>query len=165
MNDDEPNIFYATLTNASDSDVTPPKVETDTMRILDFQRKPRKFLRQVSKCDVFIINPSGNASSCEEAEFVVKLVKQLAEGDESKEIVLVVMSTVLSWVRTPKKTQKRVVQETESEDEVIPQFDESGALISTIRIPKEKKRQAEGVEEVPFLDSDFKSRVPSPKYQ
>ena len=36
VNDDEPNTFYATITDASDSDATPPKVQTDTMRILDF---------------------------------------------------------------------------------------------------------------------------------
>jgi hypothetical protein len=111
------------------------------------------------------------SGTLDEVEQVVKIVKEehqraIAANELPKEQTLVLVSSVMSWVNTPKKVVPTVPKKQEEQQ---PATQRSSAVTS----PRLKDDESE-TEEDPdypghktlyFLDKEFNVRSPSPKYQ
>ena len=74
---------------------------SDTIKILDSKAKPKTFAKQVRNADYIVLDVSQFNCNLEEAELVIKTLKY-ADGEPSdKDQVLVVVSSPMSWSKTP----------------------------------------------------------------
>jgi hypothetical protein len=113
------------------------------MKVLNSRTKPRTFKKKILTCDLLVMDMLGAAlnGSLDDIERVVKVIKdqhteQPKAGDTPvKEQTLVLVSTVMTWINTPKKAKKQEEGDSDS--------DETGY----------------------FTDQDYAQRAPTPKYQ
>lgn len=106
------NIFYATVNRhqLGDEELS---LHTESIKYLDFHRKPRAFKKYVQECNVFVIDLLSSGVDLAEVEYAVKVIKSLPESIQQEKIVLVI-STVMTWYLTPPKI---VEVEIESDEE------------------------------------------------
>jgi adenylate kinase len=118
--------------------------------------------------DFFIYNMED--SDYKEIEYIIKGLKTLKHSSEK---VLIIISSIMTWARTPPKVKKEKVEGEGAEGDQPPAEEESEpeeAVEEEVEAPAEG--QAEGSEEVkeppkkylPFKDKDYIVRIPSKKY-
>lgn len=103
-----------------------------------------------------------NGNDLDEAEYIIKLLKSLPE-EKQKEQLLIVVSSVMTWMRTPKKLKKNMPKKTEQDDSETEEM-----LLSKIREVESETEDDPlnpGNKVLYFQDKDFNLRVPSTKYQ
>lgn len=80
------------------------------MKILNSRTKPKTFKKKILSCDLLIMDMLGAAlnGSLDDIEKVVKLIKDhhSDQKGEMKEQTLVLVSSVMTWINTPKKLKK-----------------------------------------------------------
>jgi hypothetical protein len=80
------------------------------MKVLNARTKPKTFKKKVLSCDLLVMDMLGAAlsGSLDDIERVVKVLKDhhSEQRGEMKEQTLVLVSTVMTWINTPKKTKK-----------------------------------------------------------
>ena len=137
---EEEHRFYVTV---NQKDINTIALPSTSMKILNSRTKPRTFKKKILSCDLLVMDMLGAAlnGSLDDIEKVVKVIKDHHSEQKSdmKEQTLVLVSTVMTWIDTPKKVSKNPAKEDESETE-------------------EDKASY-------FSDQDYSQRVPSPKYQ
>jgi adenylate kinase len=107
--------------------------------------------------DVFIYNLE--ESDYKEIEYIIKGLKTLKHNTEK---ILIIISSIMTWARTPAKLKKEKTEE----DENLPQ--ESEEEEEPIEEPEQQENQEENKEPpkkiLPYKDKDYISRIPSKKY-
>lgn len=142
--------FVGTETNLENAPVPPGVTKLVT------KDKSRAFRKQILDSDVVIYDLM--TADFDEVDHVIKTFKT---SDYEDEKVLVLISSVMTWVNTPPKFKKEGEEEEEGEGE-----------------PEEQSETEEGEGEaeadpdappkpvvLPFKERDFHLRVPSPRYQ
>jgi hypothetical protein len=80
------------------------------MKILNSRTKPKTFKKKILSCDLLIMDMLGAAlnGSLDDIEKVVKLIKDYHSDQkgEMREQTLVLVSSVMTWINTPKKMRK-----------------------------------------------------------
>lgn len=119
------------------------------MKALNSRTKPRTFKKKVITSDLLVLDMLSAAlnGSLDDIEKVVKILKDhhQEQKTEMKEQTLVLVSSVMTWVNTPKKVKK--------------------ASDGAQRDDESESEEANGSKVLYFTDKDFSQRTPSPKYQ
>ena len=92
-------------------------------------------------------------SNLDEAEFILKTLR--SNGGQTHEQVIILVSTIMSWINTPKKIKKNYVQVK----------DDSDLEETRLREDESDREEDAKTKQLYYLDSDFNSRVPYPRYQ
>jgi hypothetical protein len=91
------------------------------MKILNSRTKPKTFKKKILSCDLLVMDMLGAALSggLDDIEKVVKIIKDHHSDlrGEMKEQTLVLVSTVMSWINTPKKVKKEGSKPSSSADD------------------------------------------------
>jgi hypothetical protein len=95
-----PHKFFGTLNNKEQL-----PVPSTSIKILNSKTKPRTFKKQIASCDIFILDLM-NSSDFEEVEYIIKMLKSPEFQQDEKERTLVIVSSVMTWLNTPKKLKK-----------------------------------------------------------
>ena len=97
------------------------------MKILNSRSKPKTFKKKILSCDLLVMDMLGAALSggLDDLEKVVKLIKDYhsEQKGDMKEQTLVLVSTVMTWINTPKKVkkeQKKAQSATEDGSSAVP---------------------------------------------
>ena len=91
-----PDKFTGTLIRR-DAETVP--VPNASIKVLDGSKKPRTFAKSVLRSDKIIIDLL-SGSSIEEAEQIIKILKQPIHESHAKQQVLIVISTAFTWANT-----------------------------------------------------------------
>ena len=105
-----------------------------------------------------------SASDSEEVEYIIKMLKSPEFQTDDKERTLVLVSSVMTWLNTPKKLMKNFprpkVEDSEIEKSHIKRrTDESDSD------GKSKHHVPDNEKVLYFTDAEFAQRVPPPRYQ
>ncbi len=76
-----PHKFFGTV-NAREAESVP--VPSGSIKILNCKSKPRTFRKQVARCNLFILDLMANGCDLEEAEYIIKSLKQPSEELKDK---------------------------------------------------------------------------------
>lgn len=135
---EEEHRFYVTV---NQKDVNTIALPSTSMKILNSRSKPKTFKKKILSCDLLVMDMLGAAlsGSLDDIEKVVRLVKDAHSEQRSdlKEQTIVLVSTVMTWINTPKKMKKEGAEGSTDDDSNV----------------------------LHFTDQDFNQRIPSPKYQ
>ena len=126
---------------------------------------------EVFKNDVFIYNLED--SDYNEIEYIIKGLKTLQHISQK---TLIIISSIMTWARTPAKVKKEKLEDDENNlGEPIPEESEDEAEIEEIEPDVEPaNEEGKGTDEnpnlpppkkvLPFKDKDYKLRIPAKKY-
>lgn len=97
-------------------------IPSSTFKVLNFKSKPRTFKKQIMSCDLFILDMM-NCSSLDEIEYIIKSLKQNSEDNTSssspqKEQTLIIVSSVMTWINTPKKLKRHFPSKKADESDI-----------------------------------------------
>ena len=145
-------------------DVNSIALPSTSMKILNSRSKPKTFKKKILSCDLLVMDMLGAALSggLDDLEKVVKLIKDYhsEQKGDMKEQTLVLVSTVMTWINTPKKVKK------EQKTAQSATEDSSSAVPAEKQKEDESETEEDGAHKVQyFTDQDHSQRVPSPKYQ
>lgn len=89
------------------------------------------------------------------------MLRQQAEENEAKEQTLILVSSVMTWINTPKKIKKNLpkpdIDDSEADDEPTKLRADESETEDDPNNPANKVLY--------FTDKDFSNRVPAPRYQ
>ena len=91
-----PDKFMGTLIQRDAATVPVPNAN---IKVLDSSRKPRTFAKSVLRSDKIILDLL-SGSSTEEAEQIIKILKQPIHESHAKQQVLIVISTAFTWANS-----------------------------------------------------------------
>lgn len=136
---------------------------SQSIQVLNSKTKPRTFKKQLQTCDLFILDLL-NCGSFEEVEYVIKSLKQLGEENPNqKEQTLIIVTSVMTWINTPKKLKKHFPKK--QVDDSDAEEDNSRPHLRDDESETEDDPTNLGNKVLYFTDQDFQQRVPSPRYQ
>eukprot|EP00347_Sterkiella_histriomuscorum_P003365 403364574 len=173
-----PNIFYASINKKQQSCDRVPVTPTETIKILDFQNKPRSFKKHVQDCDIFVLDILTPGTDMSEIDFLVKLIRSLPDNLQTEKTVVVV-STVMTWSCTsPKLVEIQIESDQEDQEDEMQEYlvrqqqklnsdlimDDSGDQPTRRKHVFKQKVQTQIVQEA-YSDKDFNLRVPPPRFQ
>ena len=91
------------------------------MKILNSRTKPKTFKKKILSCDLLVMDMLGATlnGNLDDIEKVVKLIKDYhsEQKGEMKEQTLVLVSTVMTWINTPKKMKKEGSKQSSAAEE------------------------------------------------
>ena len=126
------------------------------MKVLNHKTKPKTFRKKVLSCDLLVMDLMSAALSggLDEIDQVVKAVKEHHSTPTSfaKEQTLILVSSVMTWISTPKKQKKDYPSKVNDNGEPILREDESD-------------NEGDNSKVLYFTDKDYQRRAPAPKYQ
>ena len=134
-----------------------------TIKLLNSKTKPKTFKKQLLACDIFVLNLI-NCGNFDDIEYTIKALKQQAEENPNsqKEQILIMVTTAMTWVHTPKKLKKnfpkKMTDDSESEEN-------KGNRLRDDESETEDDPSNPDNKVLYFTDQDFQKRVPSPRYQ
>ncbi|CDW80676.1 dpy-30 motif family protein [Stylonychia lemnae] len=167
---EQSNMFYGTINQKQIASDSIPFAPTNTIRIIDYQNKPRSFKKIVQKCDVFIIDILTAGVDFNEIDLVVKIIKSLPESHQQEKIVILI-STVMTWICTPKKFIEKYEESSDEEMNITSDrnLNKDLATEDDIQVQRQYKQSSKLKQKFvvyePFVDKDFQNRVPPPRYQ
>jgi len=94
--DGKAHRFLGTLVAKDEATVPCP---SDSITLLDLKRKPKTFTKGVLTSEIIVLDLM-SGTDLEEAELIIKLLRQPLHETSSKQQVLVVVSSVLAWANT-----------------------------------------------------------------
>lgn len=92
------------------------------MRVLNPRTKPKTFKKKVLSCELFVMDllSAAMGGTLDEIETVIKIIKDHhsapAPNAEIKEQTIILVSSVMSWINTPKKLLKNQPKDNHSEE-------------------------------------------------
>ena len=102
----------------------------------------------------------------DEAEYVIKTLKQQGEdnpnGNCLKDQTLIIISSVMTWINTPKKLRKHFPKKSTDDSDID---EDQHKKLREDESETEDDPSNPGNKVLYFTDQDFASRVPSPRYQ
>jgi adenylate kinase len=117
--------------------------------------------------DVFIYNMED--SDYKEIEYITKGLKTLKHNSEK---ILIIISSIMTWARTPQKVKKEKTEEEEGSEQKLEEESGDEEIPDEEPVEEGKEEGSPEVEEqkeppkkfLPFKDRDYISRIPSKKY-
>lgn len=92
------NKFVSTIIKKDEASTPLP---SETIRVLDVRKKPKNFTKNVLLSDILIIDLQ-SGTDLEEAEQILKILRQPRAEEHMKNQVLILVSTVFTWANTKK---------------------------------------------------------------
>lgn len=92
--------FVSTLVKKDEVSTPLP---SDTIRVLDVRKKPKNFTKNVLLSDILIIDLQ-SGTDLEEAEQILKILRQPRAEENIKSQVLILVSSVFTWANTQRSS-------------------------------------------------------------
>jgi hypothetical protein len=90
--------FISTLIKKDEASTPMPSAY---IRVLDFKKKPKTFTKNVLMSDILIIDLQ-SGTDLEEAEQIIKILRQPRADENFKNQTLIVISPISTWANTQK---------------------------------------------------------------
>ena len=74
---------------------------SESIRVLDVKKKPRTFAKNVISSDIIIIDIL-SGTDFEDAEQMIKILRQQRTEETNKSQVLIIISPIFTWANTPR---------------------------------------------------------------